>query len=300
MPTTRVLIRQGDVVYRFMRLETSSDGSLIVLVDRDPRSKRGGYNWTFDLSSYETSTPVPVDPANDRPLPSSRFSVHTTGVIHRYAEGVRQGTMQIEALHNLTKLWTFGMVSIPSVSRLDLLEVSKHRHDGTAILEIPENVSERITFLIEIGPSPQQPQSFGVGLNYELYSLVARVVPNPNFPAEIKAEHFVAAMSDAGTQGPIDKALAELSYYQRIHGNTAFVFREDKGGAYIAMAIVPMAKPPKLTITFNRPDLKIEIIPFEGRPPTHKVRFWICDKGGRNRTEDLRKFISSVELNAEL
>jgi hypothetical protein len=73
---------------------------------------------------------------------------------------------------------------------------------------------------------------------------------------------------------------AELGFYQRIHGQSAFIFREDRGGAYVAMAVVPMAKAPKLTIGFNRPDLKIEIIPYEtSNEPRHKVRFWICDKG---------------------
>jgi hypothetical protein len=300
MSTARILIKQGDIVYRLMRFETSSDGSLIILVDRDARSKRGSMNGSFNPLSNERIIFSPNEDTHDGPLPSFRFSAHTTGVIHRYADGLRKGTIQIEPLYALTKLTGIGIVSIPRVSRLDLFDESKHRHDVEAALEIPENVLERITFVIEIGPKPQEPQSFGVGLNYELYSVVIRIVPNPNFPSEV-SEHFVAAMGDTGLQGQIDKASAELEFYRRVHGRGAFIFREDRGGAYVAMAAVPMVKSPELTIAFKRPDLRVEIIPFEeGKEPTHKVRFWICDKGGRNKTEDLRQYITSVELNAEI
>lgn len=301
MSTARILIKQGDIVYRFMRFETSSDGSLIVLVDRDPRSKLGGYSWQSDSLNNVTGPLVPAAAARDRMLPSARFSIHTTGVVHRYAEGERKATLQIEPLHSITRLSSVGVVSIPRISRLDLFDRAKHRHETEAVLEFPENVSERITFVLELGPKPQQPQSFGVALNYELYSAVARIVPNSTWPPEITAEHFVYAMLHTGMQTPVDKAAAELEFYQRIHGRSAFIFREDKGGAYVAMAVMPMVKSPKLAIGFSRPDLRIEIIPFEeGKAPTHKVRFWICDKGGRNKTEDLRRYITSVELNAEL
>jgi hypothetical protein len=300
MSTSRILIKQGDNIYRFMRLETSSDGSLIVLVDRDPRPKHGGYDWEFNVFSDEETSLKPVEAEHDRRLPSPRFSIHTTGVIHRYADGIRKSTIQIEPLHALTKLYGIGIVSIPRASRLDIFIKAKHVHDAEALLEIPENVLERITFIIEVGPKPQVPSSFGVGLNYELYSIVVRVVPNPTFPPEVQP-HFITAMANTGAQEKVNKAAAELAFYQTIHGRDALIFREDRGGAYVALAAVPMAKPPKLTITFSKPDLRVEIIPFdEGQEPIHKVRFWICDKGGRNKTEDLRGYITSVELDARL
>jgi len=56
------------------------------------------------------------------------------------------------------------------------------------------------------------------------------------------------------------------------------------------MTRVPMARSPSLKIGFNRLDLSIEIVPFEMPiQPTHKVKFLICDSGGRNRKDDLRK-----------
>jgi hypothetical protein len=183
---------------------------------------------------------------------------------------------------------------------LDQFDRDRDRYDTAAILEIPDGVSERITFVLEIGPAPQQPATYGVAINYEIYSVVVRVVEQGTWPSEL-SEHFVHGMPQRGQykKRKVDRASAELDFYQRIHGRSAFIFRED-GGAYVAMAIVPMAKPPSLTIGFNQPDLSIEIIHFQEPKPIHKVRFWVCDKGGRNKVDDLRKHIVSIQLNAEL
>jgi hypothetical protein len=296
--TTRVLLKQGALTYRFLRLETSSDGSLIVIVDRDARPKIGSL--TGGGNAGEVFTFVPSNIQTDEPLPSGRFSIHTTGEIHRYSAGHREGTIYIEPLHALTRTSLFGIVSIPRPARLDLLDEVRDGHDVAAFMEIPDHVSERISFVLEIGPGLQEPQTYGVCLNYELYSVVVRVVPDLLQLAPELSEHFIYAMPGEGQFGQrqIDRANAELKFYQRIHGTRMLIFREDRGGAYTAMAIVPMSKPPNLKIGFNRPDLGIELIPYEiGK--VHKVRFWICDRGGRNKTDDLRKHIVSAELDAE-
>ena len=300
MPTSRVLLKQGDLLYRFVRFETSSDGSLVILMDRDARSKRGSMRGALNVLDPSAPITFTADEVfSDEPLQSFKFTAHTTGLIHRYASGKREGTIQIEPLHSLTRLATFGIISIPLISRLDSYDEGKHLHAVAPVLEFPDNFFERLTFAIELGPKPQEPKSFGVALNYELYSVVVRIIQNPKFPSDV-ANHFISAMADTGLQNKINKVEAELQFYQRIHGRTPFVFREDKGGAYVAMAIAPMVKPPKLTIGFSRPDLRIEIIPFEGEQPNHKIRFWICDKGGRNKTDDLRQYITSVEFDARL
>jgi hypothetical protein len=245
---------------------------------------------------------IPDEVASDRKLPSGRFSIHTTGQVHRYAGGERKSTINIEPIHALTKVAVVGFVSIPRPARLDRFDANKNRYDAVATLEIPDGVSERITFIIELGPVPQQPASYGVALNYELYSAIVRVVPAGTWPPEL-AEHFIHGMPGVGQfeKQQVDKASAELGFYQRIHGRSLFVFREDKGGVYVLLTVVPMAKVPKLKIGFDRDDLCVEIIPFEqNKEPTHKLRFWICDKGGRNKKDDLRKHITSIELDSEL
>jgi hypothetical protein len=171
MSTARVLIKQGTSTFRFLRFETSSDGSLVVIIDRDASPKRGAMR----LGQDGIFVPDEVD--TDRILPSGRFTLHTTGEIHRYANGKTQDTIHIEPLHALTKLALVGFVSIPRVSRLDPFDELKHRRDTLATLDFPEGHSDRVTFWLEIGPKPQEPQTYGVGLNYELYSIVIRVMP---------------------------------------------------------------------------------------------------------------------------
>jgi hypothetical protein len=293
MSTARVLIEQGGIVYRLLRFETSADGSLLAFLDRDPRPNRGG------MSMNENGIFAPETNTSDRPLPSTKFSIHTTGEVHRSLGREKKGTIHIEPLHKLTVVHPIGFVSIPRPSRLDPLDGTRHVHDVAATLEIPEDISVRISFAIEVGPKPQQPQTFGVALNYEIYSTIVRMIPTPlALPLEM-TEHFICGMPKVGPfdNRQIDKANAELEFYRAAHGN-AHVFRED-GGAYVVLAAVPMRIPPKLNIRFNREDLHIEQIPFDHQSqPSHKVRFWICDRGGRNKKHDLLSHITSVVLDA--
>jgi hypothetical protein len=292
MSTTRVLIKQGSRVYRFLRFETSADGSLLAFLDRDPRASRGRMvlsNGVF----------VPEANRSDRPSPSAKFSIHTTGEVHRYLGRERKSTIHIEPLYALTSLHLIGYVSIPRPARLDLMDETRHVHDVAAILDIPETISERISFVIEIGPKPQEAQTFGVALHYEVYSVVARVAPPPIAVSSEVADHFITGTRSTGIdKRQTDKAAAELAFYRAALNGANAIFREESG-AYVILAAVPMRSPPRLSIVFRKDDLYVEQIPFDHpSQPTHKVRFWICDKGGRNKRDDLRTRIASIELDA--
>jgi hypothetical protein len=155
MSIARVLLKQGDASYRFLKCEGCSDGSLLVFLDRDARPQLGS------MTTNESGIFFPVQTKTDVPVPSVKFSIHTTGEVHRYAGNERQSTIYIEPLYALTKIATVGFLSIPQVSRLDSFERGKHRYDSVAILDFPEEVTERLTFALELGPKPQQPQTFG-------------------------------------------------------------------------------------------------------------------------------------------
>jgi len=296
MQTARILLKQGDLLYRFMRFESSSDGSIIAIVDRDPRSKRGGAELGRD-GNFE-----PLNDASDKALPSTRFSIHTTGIVHRHHAGKRVSTHRIQPIYALTKVSLIGFVSIPRIQRLDPFDATKDQHTVAACLEFPDPSEDRISFGLEIGPKPQTPATFGAALNYEVYSIMVRLVPPPVCVPPHMSDHFIygGIQVDGKVEPLVDKARAELNFYQQVHGAHIPPFR-DAEGAYIFLAAVRMAKAPELIVSFDRPDLSIEAIPFPGGlQPTHKVRFWICDKGGRNKTADLRKHITSIELRAEL
>jgi hypothetical protein len=204
----------------------------------------------------------------------------------------------------LTKVHQVGIVSIPRPSGLDELDDVKHAHDAVASLEIPEDISSRISFALEIGPKGSMPETFGVALNYEIYSAIVRVIPTSgDLPANL-VDHFITGMPTAGAfnSAQNDPENAELAFHRAIHGSeiSTPIFREDSG-AYVVLAGQPMRVPPKLKVSFNRSDLRAEQISFDySRQPSHKVRFWIYDKGGRNKKDDLRRHITSIELDARL
>ena len=289
--TTRVLIRQGGVTYRFMRFEACGDGSLLALLDRDPRSRRGGY------TSDEKGQIVPEAITDDTPLPSAKFSIHTTGTVHRYAGGKWRGTIYTEPLHRLATLAFVGFISIPCVSRLDPFDEAKHRHDTSATLAVDEGYTERITFALEIGPAPQEPTTDGVALHYEIYSVVVRVEQEFPIAGTRKSLHSWhvrkgAIRSSADRQGWRRTRLSSANPGSITHGFSGSRKRSLRG-----IRARSDGGPPQLTITFNRRNLHIEQIPFDGpHQPTHKVRFWVCDKGGKNKRDDLREHITWIEL----
>jgi len=281
----RVLVKQATKMYRLLGAETKPDGSLVVFLDRDPRP--------LQVTSDASST--------GKPLPYARFTIHTSGAIHRYDAGKRKQTIYVEPLYSLTRTHQIGIISTPRLSRLDELDRNKHTHDIEDSLEF-EDVSERINFLIEIGPKGTRPKTYGVVLDREVYSTVVRPVSSPIEIPDIRVDHFISMMPSAGLfdAAQTDPANAELAFYRAVHGNAHVIFREGSG-AYVINATVPMRIPPKLKVTFNRNDLRIEQIDFDYyHQPSHKVRFWICDKGGRNKKDDFRSHITSIELDSRL
>lgn len=292
MSTARVILRQNGRQFRLLRFETMADGSIAVLVDRDPDVKRGGLR--FDGTALE------ADPHRDGEIaPHGKFSCHVTGQINRWASGVRKHTHFVEPLTRLTLVHQVGVYSIPTVTRLNPFNSNSHGSDTTGELEVPDEITGRLNFAIEIAPKGHTAMpSYGVSLGYELYSLVVRFIEFGT--PEAMKDHFVEASPVAGHFAEKQMGIpeAEIEFYRTAYPGVPPVFRED-GGAYVVMAAVPMRVPPKLLVEFARSDLTAEQISIDGSLPTHKVKFWIRDKGGRNKNDDLRPAITSIALDAE-
>ena len=172
--------------------------------------------------------------------------------------------------------------------------------DISATIEVPDVFEERCTFMIEIGPKKQASLMHGVGFDYGLYSAIARIVKTGDIPDNI-SDHFICGMPRAGHFDfrQVDRANAELEFHRLSRPGMVPVLRESSG-AYVALAAVPMRISPHLSVEFNRKDLRAEQISFDyERQPSHNVRFLIHDKGGRNKRDDLRVHINSIELSAE-
>lgn len=294
MSTARVLLKHGDSTYRFLTLTAGSDGSLYVLLDRKPRVPQ-----QF-MKLDETGKFVPQPAHSSKAVPSTKFSLHTSGEIRRYLHGKLCNVIYVEPLLAVTRSFPFGFLSLPRPSRLDVADMDQLRDDVCVTLEVPEDV--RTTFALLIGPKKKISPSPAISIDYELYSLGLMLSPLPVNLTEAQSDHFLHGMARIGLfdRRQSSSSQAELSFHQSVHGTDRLVFREDSG-AYVVMASVPMRAAPKLNVTFSRPDLQAEVCKYDKRDqPVHKVRFWIRDSGGRNKRDDLRPYIVAVTFDAEL
>lgn len=293
MVTTRVLMRQNNTRYRFLRLEDASDGSVVVAVDRDTDSSVDG----------RTFTDGEFRPAQDRrgkPTPHARWTVHTSGIVNYRHANQEPTTQRIEPLYELTQNWLIGYVSVPEVTRLAPI-TPERTHDVEGIIDISPSDTGRITLGILVCPPDPifDKNKFFLAANFETYAVAVTPLTLP-FPVDADmADHFIYASPKppVETLCGVGAAEAEIRFYQKIHGPTPLVFRQNSG-SYVVLASQRMRVTPLLKVEFDRDDLSVEII--ESQEFRHKVRFWIRDKGGRNKIQDLRKHIISLELNAEI
>lgn len=294
MTTTRIIFEQDGKLFRFLKFEALADGSLLIVIDRDPTPKKGGLR-------LRNGTIEPSLEGSGKVLHHGRFTCHTTGQINRHIGGVAAPEIIYgEPLFDLSQPQGVGFYSVPEITKLD--QISPENLEGTDFkINIPGDVNGRLTSAFKLLPNDYSAtQLEGVCLRYELYTL--HIAPFDFCPPEEMREHFIVGSPSVGSSDhrQIDIPNAELSFYKKVFRDGKPIFRE-RSGAYVLLAEVPIRVPPELKIKFDSPKFSAEQIEFDGKTPTtHKVRFWIKDKGGRNKSDDLREHIVSVVLNAEL
>ena len=296
MSLARVGLKQDGVVYRFLALEAKGDGSIYIWLDQNPRNTNGS------LESNEQGELVPILMDKNEKLPYPKLSVHTTGTVNFHTQGRKRSSFFLEPLFALTKISTIGFFSIPSISRLDKLDCVRSTQNSLTLIDFEDSLKGRVTFEVSIGSKSILPDFPCLALTYELYSVFLSQIDNFSVP-DNASEHFVCcAPKVADFHFPlIDKENAELKFNQCLHGEGIKVFWNRANGEYTVMATRPMRAAPNLTIVFDKDDLTAEVISIQGTSaPSHKVKFWIRDKGGRNKKNDLRKHIIEFALESEL
>lgn len=292
--STRIILQHGSTQYRLLHCKAASDGSLVIVIDRNPTPKKGGL--TIRNGRVET------DPVGDAETThKGQFTCHTTGQINYHKGGTpRPHVTYGEPLYQLTRPNPFGYYSVPCVSKLDQFEPGGGDGPVAAII-IPPEFDERLSFGMTLLPLDASTQEqFGVALRYEVYALAIGVIDIP-VPFEM-ARHFVTGCLREGVfdRRQIDIASAEIGFHMRGPKSQMLIFRE-KSGAYVVLADGPMRAAPSLLVEFDRSDLSAEQFEVPGNgPKTHKVKFWIRDASGRNKKDDLRSHIVQVSLDAEL
>jgi hypothetical protein len=293
MTTTRVLIEKDGISRRLLKLEASPDGSILVFLDLDATPAVSPYKSVDGI--FEPLSIV----SGGKPKSYTKVSCHTTGVVHTYSRGERESSIFIDPLYCLVEPHWLSTLSVPKVERCDNFDPQKHKQHLKCIIDCNDR-NERITLAIVISPLghvnlPGQLLS----LDYELYSI--RLCQDRLPIAPPSTDHVVAASPSVGKydRAQVGKVWAELLFHQKRTGTEINLFWEK--GVYTLLTAVPMRVAPNLKITFIRNELTFEQIPFEGlEAPTHKLRFYIKDTGGRNKVDDLRPCIESIELDAEM
>lgn len=294
MTTTRIILKQGGVQYRFLRCEALPDGSLVILIDRVPTPKRGGLQ-------FRNGVIKPDSRGEGKVLHKGKFTCHTTGQINRYVGGAAEPEIIYgEPLFDLTQPQVVGFYSIPRFTKLD--KFSPNLSEGSVVtIDISNDADGHFSSLIMLLPNDYLASlPFRIQLRYELYTL--QICPYDFLVPDEMQDHFIVGSPNIGSSDHrrIDPPSAELSFYKKVFRGGRPIFRE-RSGAYLMLAEVPMRVPPVLTVEFDSPKFCAEQIDITGSAPTtHKVRFWIKDKGGRNKTEDLREHIVSATLDAEI
>lgn len=292
MTFTRLLIKKGDVRYRFLLLERKLDGSLLVFLDRSARSANGA----GDVD--EQGRIVPISGLGSQPRPAVRFSIHPTGRVNCHYLGTER-TIFIEPLSAMQRGHTIGLVSIPDASRLDIFDNTDTQTQAVD-LDLTDHEGARLTFEIKLSNSFGQPESSGIVIDYGVYAAAVRLVDTPEHLTGI-GNRFAHGFPISGQFAESQVAIPEsqIDLFRAEFGEGPMLLRE-RSGAYVFMTDHRMRTSPTVHLTFERDDLSAEQVPFEyTHQPTHKVRFWICDRGGRISVEDFADQITSITLDAE-
>lgn len=255
---------------RFLSFESSSDGSLVFWVPR--------------ISA-------------DKAAKGVRYTVHTTGTVHKQFGGEKSGRIFIDPLFDLQEVRAIAHISVPNIERLDLAETN----EMVSFVSVdPDKILSRLDFSVSIGPKSSPYSENCLRLDFEIYSVFVRLETIGAEVPDAFDEHFLYGLYPSKyDRAKISRDWAELLFWKQVHPNTPIVLRRGNG-SYRLLAEVPMRVKPKLEIRFNRPDLRSEQIrqkQFDDL--THFVEFWICGKGGRIKDDDLRQHIVGWVLDAE-
>lgn len=303
MTAVRILVTQDSVDRRLLAIKTTADGSLLMIPER-PKLPVGG------VAIYKDGTWAAADlEGDDRSGDLLRLTVHTTGQVNLHGRGLEKSRLFLDPLTRMSKWYPLGVISVPNFAYLDAHE-GIAKEEVSAHLILASEIKDRLTFHIEIGPVPAPNDLEGLLCIFDTFCI--RIFPAQDIDVAHQENAYVFGMwSGIGYDSiQMHPAEAELSFIQRIDGERFYVDRSGDG-RYTLYTPRVMVWAPRIRMEFTREDLHMEIDharpadpvernDFERRLPRHKVRFWICDRSGRIKNEDLRPFIKDIVAEAFL
>ncbi len=280
----KILIRHDSLIYRFLDIQRNKDGSVYLSVDRTPPSSGEHYQKTYCDSDF-----TPVLPAAG----PRKLSYHTTGRVN-YHGLISDLTSFFEPLVDITQENPVLAISVPSVLSLDLFT---DELDTEIVCMIQVDHMGRFDLGVTLAPPMFRSENFqGVALNWDNFALLLHPVALDLVPPNPKHFMYVAPPSKFGNQR-ISRNQAELAYVQGKNETEIVIRGPNNLGHYTMYFGVEMRVAPKVTVEMADSSYRFELL---SNDKPHKLTFRIHGKGDLIRDPDLRPFIRSILLSAEL
>lgn len=315
----RILIRQNDVVRRFASVKVTHDGSIKLNLVRSGQSTET-MNWH---TGHEGATAIESQVrTEDR---TKTITIHTSGRIN-YHYG-NASPIFVPCLMDLTDPVSVIGYSIPAI---DSLDPYTEEDKDDFIIDIPTEVTGRLTFLFDVVPAlhdemPGEIMKFGVE---GLYALVLRGMPNPDTPEGIPERAFTFFRPDTPLPAQaIPEEVAYLRFKNAMYANDVIaavqnapnrdeitlehieaaiqagpgLFPPNKDGVWTYLARVPKRVAPEVKVNFEDERYTAEVVELrkgDTRLATVRVRFKVFDNTRKAYVKG-PVAIHSIELDAD-
>lgn len=293
----RFLINYQGRLYRFLSFELADDrdGSFYVNLVREGAND---HHTCYEVD-FETQNISNLTVKQEKIRKGVEISYHTTGLINY--KNVSCPRIYGEPIYNITKPFSFMMISIPDISRLDLQNEDENEEDY--IWELPLDISGRVNFTFIISPPDyyhfKDANLISAKISYwklfDFNIIVGGSVPVP----DTYNDHFIYASPNQGylTSQAVDKDNALTMFHQKMNGNQGIIiYPPNKEGIWKIIHVVPMRIPPLLEIEFDNRLYYAEKI--DSQSTKVISRFIVKDQHGHKIKEAV--LIKSIALNAEL
>jgi len=225
------------------------------------------------------------------------ISYHASGRINYKA--LDGGLIYSEPIFEITKPFSFFLLSIPRIDKLDKYEQKLNKEDN--FIEAPTEANARNNFELIIVPNNFiLDRVKGFLMRYEgLFDIIIAINSIKIDASGKLANRFIYSHPKNGlfSKQKYSKTYSQLLFRQKLAGKqTVIIYPPNGKGVYKMYFAVPMRIAPKIKISFSDPNLKAVIIEDKSRTNT-SAHFKVKDKHGF--IKELRNIVQ-VELDAEL
>ncbi|MFC7514082.1 hypothetical protein ACFQUU_03590 [Herbaspirillum sp. GCM10030257] len=293
----RVLMKHGEVLYRFATLEFSDrDGSIVLTLTRDGVSTFSmvceGNVGEANLVRRKFDTPRRKD---------KKFSIHASGRIN--VPHLRDKPIFIEPLLATSKPFCFGAYRIPAISALTRFDKNPAEEDAIFVLDGLLDSPQSFEFIvspIDIFTNEHSIKFDFLG-RYSL-TLLRHAVPIASQPG--LEGYFTTYAADVGLfeSQQMSEEWALTAFHQAVHNRRDLLLYEPNGaGVRLLVFSAPMRIAPRAIIECADPNLSAEIIDqtLDHRAQRVQLRFKVRNTKTREVIKGTVEF-RRIELDAEL